>query len=59
MIDEIINCYDLNLTFVGHLVADLDDFKLVQQPFGRDRLPTIGHAVLHILASHNAMHIGQ
>ncbi|MCX7427326.1 MAG: DinB family protein [Planctomycetia bacterium] len=25
----------------------------------RDRLPTIGHAILHILASHAAMHVGQ
>ena len=25
----------------------------------RDRLPTIGHALLHILASHTAMHVGQ
>jgi hypothetical protein len=25
----------------------------------RQRLPTIGHAVLHILASHTALHLGQ
>jgi uncharacterized damage-inducible protein DinB len=25
----------------------------------RDRLPTVGHALLHILASHTAMHVGQ
>jgi hypothetical protein len=25
----------------------------------RDRLPTVGHAVLHILASHTALHLGQ
>jgi hypothetical protein len=25
----------------------------------RDRLPTIGHAVLHILAAHTALHVGQ
>lgn len=147
MIDEMINSYDLNLTFVNNLVADLDDTTIVEQPFGfpnhpawtighlvysceqiggeiaispwlagdwrerfgtgstpvdsadrypdkvtlldalgdgqrrivarlgemsvsdlreplpdvryRERLPTIGHAVLHILASHTAMHIGQ
>jgi uncharacterized damage-inducible protein DinB len=25
----------------------------------RDRIPTVGHALLHILASHTAMHVGQ
>lgn len=25
----------------------------------RDRIPTVGHAVLHILTSHTAMHVGQ
>ncbi len=25
----------------------------------RDRLPTLGHAVLHILVGHSAMHVGQ
>ena len=25
----------------------------------RDRMPTVGHALLHILASHTAMHVGQ
>lgn len=25
----------------------------------RDRIPTLGHALLHILASHTAMHVGQ
>ncbi|NQT14599.1 MAG: DinB family protein [Planctomycetes bacterium] len=25
----------------------------------RDRIPTVGHALLHILASHTAMHAGQ
>jgi hypothetical protein len=25
----------------------------------RDQFPTVGHAVLHILAAHTALHIGQ
>jgi uncharacterized damage-inducible protein DinB len=25
----------------------------------RNRIPTVGHAVLHILTAHTAMHVGQ
>lgn len=43
------------LTAMSHsdLVRPLPDVRY------RDRIPSIGHAVLHILTTHTAMHVGQ
>jgi DinB family protein len=45
-----------------HALAAMSDSELARPLPGeryRDVLPTIGHAVLHILAGHTAIHLGQ
>ena len=40
-------------------MSDADLARLLPDERYRDVLPTIGHAVLHILAGHTAIHVGQ